>query len=207
MRQNDTTPLMDNVQDHIIKAVKERDWSLFLFFRILTNHELQRLNDEKLAQEARFSNIDIEEAVKISRAVLAPDDVSTDYFARLDSDLFNSMPDERKSTSAPFLDFLKKLLGTLGPGNGDKLKEIFREIEVEIPSANPGEEWFRRGLLGICVHEALRYEQGPGAGRTGAGLLRSGNAEPPISEYSSAAVNISFHLRRIGGYQKGQGAR
>ncbi|WP_088345800.1 MULTISPECIES: cytochrome P450 [Rhodomicrobium] len=194
MSQNGTAQLAGNIQANFASAQKERNWSLFLFFRILGLDEVQRLKDETLAAAAREKQLAPAEAVKLARARVATDDLSVDSFAGLATDRPRR---DGEARSDWFLAFLRKQLGLAAPEAETTLAGDLAKLNLRLPDAGLSQEakandWFRQGLLGVCAHECLRYENGPDAGRQGAGLLRSAKDELPSSDLSIAAVDISF---------------
>ena len=203
--------LRDTVQAHFSVA-EERDWSLYLFFRILpidAAHEaIQALKDLKL-QLATLADDTGERALSanLSGAMVEPGDVSGDNLAKVKTtERFGSTSDNADQ-SAPFLAFLRKLLNMEGPGAPNILENYVQQLGVKLPDAvaNTDEKenhWLSQGLAGVCAHECLRYAQG--SARTGPALLRHGKPKPdqgavaatgnapPVSAYSKAAVNIAF---------------
>lgn len=153
-------PLRENAQDHFSVAVRKRDWSLFLFFRVLPNAEVAR----RLALAAQDSKNP--ERIKVHAELIKGE------FAYIDPEAisFHDLPLAWAPEQPPvqldrsyFLEFLKNLLG-------EKKTPLPKDVENFIDSrawmpdafsaddAQKGaDDWFSEGLLGICLHEALRY--------------------------------------------------
>lgn len=204
MSHTATDQLAGNIQASYASALKERNWSLYLFFRILPHDEVQRLQAEA---SARAGQLAPEEAVKIARAEVAGEDASVDAFAGLAAE---KVGDGRGARSDWFLQFLRKQLGLEVAGTDGGLVDQLSALGLQPPHAHldqkdKANDWFRRGLLGVCAHECLRYENGGEAARGSAGLLRSAKDAPPASGYSGAAVDIAFSFSGLGALKKVEG--
>ena len=187
-------PAKDNIQDHYSLAVKERNWSLFLFFRILSNTEVEtQLELEK----AHFVPDDVHELVKADLAIIDPDKVGFDDLPeRLGPDpVTGKLIDQLPLETSYFLRFLDRLTSDKDAGDAPEIVDIVSEVGLTVPlPADPlhtADDWFSQGLAGACAHEVWRYQWAPGTSRD-YGLLRSKSDVKPSGSYSGSAVNIAF---------------
>ncbi len=216
MTENSGADIEKTVQENYAPAQKiERDWSLYLFFRILpmdeVNAAIQAIKDAKGLLEFK-AIVEEQTHLRVDGALVDENEVSVDTFPTLKTtDRYGETTAEDPNPRAPFLRFLQKLLGLAPPEMEDTINEYARWLELTLPNDGASADeraahWFHLGLPGICVHECLRYEQG--CARNGRPLLRNGQSSaetscaPATAEYSNAAVNIAFTHGGLGAIKK-----
>lgn len=215
-----TPPAAENVQDHLSIADKERNWSLFLFFRVLSNAEV--------AKQLELAGEDPEDYGELVKATFAAIDPKAIAFYDLPL-LLGKNPEGLRMQDALeknfFLAFLNKLLGMNTAGAPEDIGRLAGAVGLPPPGeevTNPqqvADYWFGKGLRGICVHEALRYSHTPAVAGT-APLLRShvgadgaralaaagpGDTAPATSPYATVPVNIAFTHNGLAALRKVRG--
>jgi Dyp-type peroxidase family len=204
-------PIANNIQDHLSVAA-QRNWSLFLFFRVLSNEEVGRQLELERALKKPYQPY-AREVVKAELAAIDPAAVAFDGPPVRLAAYFDApkVIEKVQLDRSYFLDFLKRLLRLEAPVSDDIASRIGALPMPPADAGSPeavGDHWFAQGLRGICAHEALRYSQpdqvigrrpilrARNGGKTveidGASPAANGSGPAAGERYSSASVNIAF---------------
>jgi Dyp-type peroxidase family len=207
------SPARHNIQDHYSIAVKERDWSLFLFFRILSNAEVEKWLEIERSIPS-FEILDIEELVKADFAVIDEKALAFDDPPGLLDGLADAP--KPKLHKSYFLAFLERLLGSGKHDDLPDIEAILAALHLSMPKGPTAQDRanqsFENGLVGICVHEALRYVHTDHAlpllrahpDAEAARILREADC---ADRYSNAPVNLAFTHSGLGALKKVEGSK